>query len=263
MEFKKREWPDVGDLVVATVVEITNYGAYVRLDEYDKEGLLHISEVASRWVRNIRVFVREGQKVVLKVLRVNAEKGHVDLSLRRVTKREKKEKNLSWKKDRKADTLLRSASEQLNISFEEIYEKAGALIEKEFGELHEGLEKTAKEGADVLLKLGVPKDIAVTLEEIAKERITIPLVKVKGILELQCTKPNGAVLIKETLLKAQKTGESQGTNVRIYVVAPPKYRVEVSAEDYKSAENALEKVTKTALKSVAKIGGKGAFEREK
>ena len=263
MEFKKREWPDVGDLVVATVVEITNYGAYVRLDEYDKEGLLHISEVASRWVRNIRVFVREGQKVVLKVLRVNAEKGHVDLSLRRVTKREKKEKNLSWKKDRKADTLLRSASEKLNISFEDIYEKAGALIEKEFGELHEGLEKTAKEGADVLLKLGVPKDIAVTLEEIAKERITIQLVKVKGILELQCTKPNGAVLIKETLLKAQKTGESQGTNVRIYVVAPPKYRVEVSAEDYKSAENALEKVTKTALKSVAKIGGKGAFEREK
>ncbi len=263
MELKKREWPDVGDLVIATVVGITDYGAYVRLDEYDKEGLLHVSEVASRWVRNIRVFVREGQKVVLKVLRVNAEKGHVDLSLRRVTKREKKEKILSWKKDRKADTLLRSASEKLNISFEEIYEKAGTLIEKEFGELHEGLEKTAKDGADVLLKLGVPKDIAVTLEEIAKERISIQLVKVKGILELQCTKPNGAVLIKETLLKAQKIGESQGTHIRIYVVAPPKYRVEVSAEDYKSAEDALEKATNAALKNIAKIGGKGAFKREK
>ncbi|MDH5623820.1 MAG: translation initiation factor IF-2 subunit alpha [Candidatus Bathyarchaeota archaeon] len=263
MELKKREWPDVGDLVIATVVGITDYGAYVRLDEYEKEGLLHVSEVASRWVRNIRVFVREGQKVVLKVLRVNAEKGHVDLSLRRVTKREKKEKILSWKKDRKADTLLRSASEKLNISFEEIYEKAGALIEKEFGELHEGLEKTAKDGADVLLKLGVPTDIAVALEEIAKERISIQLVKVKGILELQCTKPNGAVLIKETLLRAQKIGESQGTRIRIYVVAPPKYRVEVSAEDYKSAEDALEKATNTALKNIAKIGGKGAFKREK
>ncbi len=114
-----------------------------------------------------------------------------------------------------------------------------------------------------MIKLGVPKDIAVTLEEIAKERITIPLVKVKGILELQCTKPNGVVLIRETLLKAQKIGESQGTKARIYVVAPPKYRVEVSAEDYKSAENALGKVTKAALKNVAKIGGKGAFKREK
>jgi len=263
MEFKKPEWPDVDDLVIATVVRITDYGAYVKLDEYDKEGLLHISEVSSSWVRNIRDFVREGQKLVLKVLRVDAEKGHVDLSLRRVTKREKKEKILFWKKDRKADSLLRSASERLNIPLEEIYEKAGALIEKEFGELHEGLEKTAKEGADVLLKLGVPKDIALTLEEIAKEKIKIPLVKVKGILELQCTKPNGAVLIKETLLKAQKVGESQGTNVRIYVVAPPKYRVVVSAEDYKSAEDVLDKATETALKSITKIGGKGIFKREK
>jgi translation initiation factor 2 subunit 1 len=263
MEFKKLEWPDVGDLVVATVVRITDYGAYVRLDEYDREGLLHISEVSSSWVRNIRDFVREGQKVVLKVLRVDAEKGHVDLSLRRVTKREKKEKGLSWKKDRKADSLLRNASEKLNLSFEEIYEKAGALIEKEFGELYEGLEKTAKEGANVLLKLGVPKDIAVTLEEIAKERIKIPLVKVKGILELQCTKPNGVVLIKETLLKVQKFGESQGANVRIYVVASPKYRIEVSAENYKSAETALEKATETALKNIEKIGGKGTFKREK
>ena len=263
MEFKKPEWPERGDLVVTTVVRITDYGAYVRLDEYDKEGLLHVSEVASRWVRNIRNFVREGQKVVLKVLRVNAEKGHVDLSLRRVTRREKKEKLLSWKKDRKADSLLRSASEKLNIPFEEIYEKAGVLIEKEFGELHDGLEKTAKEGADVLLKLGVPKDIAVTLEEIAKERIKIHLVKVKGILELQCTKPNGAVLIKETLLKTQKIGKSQGTNVRIYVVAPPKYRIVVSADDYKSAENTLEKATETAQKSITKIGGKSTFKREK
>jgi len=263
MEFKEPEWPDVDDLVITTVVRITDYGAYVKLDEYEKEGLLHISEVSSSWVRNIRDFVREGQKLVLKVLRVDTEKGHVDLSLRRVTKREKKEKILSWKKDRKADSLLRSASEKLNIPLEEIYEKAGALIEKEFGELHEGLEKTAKEGADILLKLGVPKDIAVTLEEIAKEKIKIPLVKVKGILELQCTKPNGAVLIKETLLKAQKIGESQGTNVCIYVVAPPKYCIVVSAEDYKSAENALEKVTETALKSIAKIGGKGIFKREK
>jgi len=162
MSLRRPEWPDVGDLVIATVVDITDYGAYVRLDEYDKEGLLHVSEVASRWVRNIRDYVREGQKVVLKVLRVHAEKGHVDLSRRRVTKREKKEKLLSWKKDRKAESLLRTAAEKLNISFEEAYEKAGVLIEKAFGELHEGLEKTAKDGVEVLLNLGIDKDLAVT-----------------------------------------------------------------------------------------------------
>lgn len=159
--------------------------------------------------------------------------------------------------------MLRSASEKLNIPIEEVYENAGTLIEKEFGDLHEGLEKTAKEGAGVLLKLGVPKDIAVTLEKIAKERIKIPMVKIKGILELRCTKPNGATLIKEALLSAQKIGEPEETGVDIYVVAPPRYRIVVSAEDYKSAENVLKKATETALKNIAKVGGQGVFEREK
>lgn len=263
MALGKREWPDVGDLVISTVERITDYGAYVRLDEYNKEGLLHISEVSSTWVRNIRDFVREGQKAVLRVLRVDQEKEHVDLSLRRVTKRERREKVLSWKKERKAESLLRTASERLNISEKELYEKAGVLVEKEFGEMHGGLEKTAREGAEVLVKLGIPKDMAATIEEIAKERIRLPVVMVKGTLELQCTKPNGAVLVRDALLDAQRIKKSSNTEVRIYVVAPPRYRIEVLAEDYKEAEKLLSKATQTALKSIVKFGGQGVFRREK
>ncbi|MCK4434705.1 S1 RNA-binding domain-containing protein, partial [Candidatus Bathyarchaeota archaeon] len=73
MAFGKQEWPEIGDLVMATVGDVKDYGAYVKLDEYDQMGLLHISEISSSWVRNIRNFVREGQKVVLKVLRVDIE----------------------------------------------------------------------------------------------------------------------------------------------------------------------------------------------
>ncbi|MCJ7722278.1 translation initiation factor IF-2 subunit alpha, partial [Candidatus Bathyarchaeota archaeon] len=257
------EWPEVGDMVIATVVNITSYGVDVRLDEYDKEGLLHVSEVASRWVRNVRDYVREGQKVVLKVLRVQAAKGQVDLSRRRVTKRDKKEKLLSWKKDRKAESLLRTAAEKLNISFEEAYEKAGALIENAFGDLHQGLEKTAKDGVDVLLELGIDNDLAVTLEEIAKEKIQISLVNVKGILELQNPKPKGVLIIKDTLKHAKEVGESEGADVSVYLVSPPNYRIVVSADDYKTAENVLEKATASALDFISKSGGKGAFNREK
>jgi len=263
MSLRRPEWPEVGDLVIATVVNITSYGVYVRLDEYDKEGLLHVSEVASRWVRNIRDYVREGQKVVLKVLRVQAAKGQVDLSRRRVTKRDKKEKLLSWKKDRKAESLLRTAAEKLNISFEEAYEKAGALIENAFGDLHQGLEKTAKDGVDVLLELGIDNDLAVTLEEIAKEKIQISLVNVKGILELQNPKPKGVLIIKDTLKHAKEVGESEGADVSVYLVSPPNYRIVVSADDYKTAENVLEKATASALDFISKSGGKGAFNREK
>ena len=263
MALRKREWPDVGDFAICTVERITDYGAYVLLDEYSKEGLLHISEVSSTWVRNLRDFVREGQKTVLKVLRVDPDRGHVDLSLRRVTKRERREKVLSWKKERKAESLLRTAAERLNTSPEEIFEQAGALLEKKFGEVHEGLEKTAREGVEVLLNLGVPETMAATIEDVAKEKIRLPMLKVKGTLELACTKPNGVVLIRDALRSAQKVSRSNDTDVRIYVVAPPRYRIEVLAEDYKAAEKLLNKATEKALKNIAKVGGQGVFKREK
>ncbi len=260
---KKVGWPEVGEFVVATVERITTYGAYVILDEYGKEGLLHISEISSTWVKNIRDFVREKQKVVLKVLRVNAKKGQVDLSLRRVTKRDKREKIQSWKKERRAESLLSNASEELKMSVEEIYEKAGIPIQKKFGEIYTGLEKTAKEGATVLTELGVPKDIAVTLETIAKERIRLPMVKITGLLELECTNPDGAAVIRDTLLRAQNIKKSKGTEVRVYTVSPPSYRIEVLAENYKKAEALIQKATDAALQTITKLGGRGTFKREK
>jgi translation initiation factor 2 subunit 1 len=108
------DWPEVGYIVIATVLKVESYGAYVRLDEYgEKEGLLHISEISSRWVRNIRNHVRQNQKVVLQVMRTDPAKGQVDLSLRRVSRDDKRKKLEEWKKARKAETLLSQAASQL------------------------------------------------------------------------------------------------------------------------------------------------------
>src|SRR3990172_11864687 len=133
MAESKPEWPEPGDLVIATIETVTDYGAYAKLDEFEKRGLLHVSEISSSWIRNIRDFVREGQKMVLKVLRVDSEKGHIDLSLRRVTKRERIEKVMLFKKDRKAEALLKGVSEKTGLSIQEIYAKVGTLVEAEYG----------------------------------------------------------------------------------------------------------------------------------
>lgn len=263
MALKKPEWPEVGELVVATVKEVTDYGAYVTLDEYDKTGLVHISEVSSSWVRNIRNFLREKQKVILKVLRVDKEKRHVDVSLRRVTKWERREKRRLYKQERRAESILKTASQKLNKPLEEIHQKAGVLLEKEFGGLHAGLEEVAKQGANLLIEEGVPKDIATVLEEIAKERIRISMVKIKGTLELSCTKPNGVNLIQQVLLSAQKSASTKEGKIDIYVTASPKYRIEVSAENYKKAEQILQNAAETAIKRIKEVGGEGSFKREK
>jgi translation initiation factor 2 subunit 1 len=262
MDERKPEWPEVGDLVIATIETVTDYGAYAKLDEYNKRGLLHVSEISSSWIRNIRDFVREGQKMVLKVLRVDIEKGHIDLSLRRVTKREKIEKILSWKKDRKAEALLREVAEKVGLSNEEVYEKAGVLVEEKYG-LYEGFEKVVKEGTEVLTKIGVPESLAKAFAEVAEERIHVKMVKVKGTLEIRCMKPNGVKIIKDSFLDAKKAEKTKDADVRFYVVAAPKYSVEVLAENYKRAEEVLQKVAQSVVSNVVKAGGQGTFRREK
>jgi translation initiation factor 2 subunit 1 len=262
MAFKKQEWPEIGDLVIATVQEVTDFGAYVKLDEYDKRGLLHVSEISSSWIRNIRDFIREGQKVVLKVLRVDVEKGHIDLSLRRVTKRERIEKIMVWKRERKAETLLRSIAEKTGLSLEEAYEKAGAPMEKEYG-LYEGFEKALKDGAVALTKIGVPEDLATVIAEIAKERMHVPMVRVKGIVELRSMNSEGVKIIKEAFLNAKKAEKSREAKLRFYVIAAPKYCIEVMAENYKNAETVLQRVAENVVSNVVKAGGQGSFRREK
>ena len=261
MAERKPKWPEAGDLIIATIETVTDYGAYAKLDEYDKRGLLHVSEISSSWIKNIRDFVREGQKTVLKVLRVDLEKGHIDLSLRRITKRERIDKILSWKKERKADALLRGVAEKAGLPQEEVYEKAGKIIEEKYG-LYEGFEKATIEGFEALTEIGISENLANVFAEVARERIQVKLVKAKGVLEISCMKPNGVKIIQESFTKA-KSEKTKDTNVTFYLVAAPKYSIEASAENYKRAEGVLQKVAQSVVSNVTKAGGQATFRREK
>lgn len=262
MAESKPEWPEAGDLVMATIETVADYGAYAKLDEYGKRGLLHVSEISSSWIRNIRDFVREGQKTALKVLRVDSEKGHIDLSLRRVTKRERIEKVKSWKKVRKAEALLKEIAEKAGLSTLEIYAKAGALMDEHYG-LYDAFERVAKEGPGPLTKIGVPDDLAKVFAEVAAERIHVKLVKVKGTLEVRCLKPNGVNLVKDAFLKAKKAEKAKDVNIQFSVITAPKYRLEVLAENYKQAEDIFQKVSHIVVADITEVGGQGSFRREK
>jgi translation initiation factor 2 subunit 1 len=262
MSEHKPEWPEFGDLVVATIENVMDYGAYANLDEYTRRGFLHISEISSARIRNVRDFVRENQKMVLKVLRVDVEKGHIDLSLRRVTKRERIEKIKSWKKDRKGEVLLRAVAEKVGLPIHEVYQKAGAVLEEKFG-LYEGFEKVLKDGIEALTKLDIPEDIAKAFAQVAEERIRIKMVKVRGTLEVRCMKPNGVKCIQDAFIDAKKSQKAKDAKIEFCVIAAPRYSVEVSADNWKRAEELIEKVSQSVLTNITKAGGHGTFKKEK
>ena len=262
MSEHKPEWPEYGDLVIATIETVMDYGVYAKLDEYNRRGFLHISEIASTRIRNVHDFVRENQKVVLKVLRVTIEKGHIDLSLRRVTKRERIEKIKVYKKDRKGEALLHAIAEKVGLPIHEVYQKAGVILEEEYG-LYEGFEKVAKEGVEVLTKLNIPEDIAKVIAQVAEERIKIKMVHVRGVLEVRCMKPNGVKCIRDAFINAKKSQKVKDAKIEFCVISAPRYSVDVSADNWKSAESLLEKVSESVIANITKAGGHGSFKRVK
>src|SRR6059058_3321420 len=204
-------FPEVGDLVVATVKRVEDYGAYVKLDEFAGiEGLIHISEMATTWVRNIRDHAREGQKLVLKVLRVNPQRNQIDLSLRRVTGREKSEKMLEWKKERKAEAILKSAAEKMNKPEEDAEAIKNTILEK-FGGLYDPLEEAMDVGPEALVKAGLTEEWAEAIAEVSKSRRRGERGKVRGTGAGSCRKPGGVGIIRRRLVSGKKSRRPRGS----------------------------------------------------
>jgi len=263
MSLGHTEWPETGEMVVATVSRIESYGAYVTLDEYNnKEALLHISEISSRWVRNIRNHVRENQKVVLQVLRVDLSKGQVDLSLRRVNKDDRRKKIEQWKKTRKAETLLKQAATELKMTPEDLFDEISPKLNEAGVSLYDALEQAAKKGEKIFTDFGIKEKISKALVDIAKEKIIVKGVTIQGVFEVTAMGSRGVEEIKEVFHIIRDLGEETESTINLYTLGAPKYRVEVTAEDYKKAELALDRVVKQAETEWSQHEGTITFKRE-
>lgn len=81
---------EVGSIVEGVVTGITNFGAFVNLPE-GKVGLVHISEVADVYVKDVKDFLKEQDKVKVKVLSVD-EKGKIGLSIKQAQEKKPEER---------------------------------------------------------------------------------------------------------------------------------------------------------------------------
>ncbi len=251
----RKEYPEVGELVIATVKTIKPYGAFVTLDEYDgKEGFIHIGEIATGWIKYIRDYIREGQKVVCKVMRVDPARGHIDLSLKRVNEHQKREKIQQWKNEKKAEKLFEIVAQRLGWDVNKCYEEFGYDLMEHYGSLYDAFEEAAI-NEDALEEDGFRGEWVKTFVEVAQENITPPYVKISGFLELTTSHPEGIEHIKKVLSKAEDE------NVQITYVGAPRYRIQVRAENYKDAEELLSKKVERIIKEFKKLGGEAEFHR--
>jgi len=76
---------EVGQIVDGSVTKLTEYGVFVRLPD-GQTGLVHISEIADTYVRDVADYFEEGDSVKVKVLGINA-RGRLELSAKQAEPR--------------------------------------------------------------------------------------------------------------------------------------------------------------------------------
>ncbi len=256
----KSEWPPIEDLVMCTVKKVFAQGAFLALDEYGgKEGMVHLSEIASGWIKNIRDHVRENQKVVGKVLAVDPKRKHVDLSIRRVKDGERRWKAQRVKLNQRAEKLLEMAANKLGKNLDQAYEEIGYVLQEKFGDLHSAMEDAVKDIGNIAGIAG--EDWTNAIIDIAGSAIQSPSYKVSGYMTLSSLAPDGVDIIKSVMINARDSINDSDTNIELYYLGAPKYRVEVTASSYKVAENVMQRAAKMMVESLTKVGGKGEFMR--
>lgn len=86
---------EVGQIVTGRITKLVNFGAFARLDDNGVEGLIHISELSDQRVAHPREVVAEGQQHELRIIRIDAEKRRMGLSLKQAIPQEEKSE-LDW-----------------------------------------------------------------------------------------------------------------------------------------------------------------------
>ncbi|MHA2009603.1 MAG: S1 RNA-binding domain-containing protein [Promethearchaeota archaeon] len=248
---KQREkFPKEGEFVVAKVTEVQHQYVYVDLEDYDglpsdgtARGMIHISEISSRWIKNIRNYARIGQRVVLRVLRVDQEKGHVDLSLRRVNSAQKEIRLKEWKYSLKYENLLQflTEAEGIELTLDEAYDLIGFPVLDLFNSYQEALENLKENGIELLNSFSdVSDDVKDVLMKIVDENVQVSTVSISGKIKLSFNSENGIKLIRDSLHNALQVIKSKKTRkIDINYIAAPFYRIEVVTKDYLDAENIL------------------------
>jgi len=224
---KKRGMPSMGELVICKISKINPNSAFAYLEEYGIEGMIHISEISSGWIRDIRQFVKTGQTAVAKVTRI--EENHVSLSLKRVDKKQENNKIKDYRLNQRAEKMLQIAADAMKKTLDKAYEEVGYVLQENFGSLYEGF-KLSLSNPQLLKERGIPEKWVDQLKMIAEKTIIQKEFEFRARLHIKTYKEGGVNIIKEIVANARKSG------LDVRYIAAPEYLVKFKTMNAKKGE---------------------------
>ncbi len=257
MFYKRKGLPEEDEIVLCKVTKIFPNSVFVDLLEYNDSGMIHISEVSPGRIRNIRDYVSVGRQVVCKVLKIDREKGHIDLSLRRVSTHQRRDKLEEIKQELKSETLIKNLAKKLNLKDFDLYKKISKPVFQDYSHLHLFFRDIVSGEVDPE-EQGIDKNVAKELEIAVKEKFKEPKVLFQGEIYLHTFDSNGLEKVQKTLTEIEKVSK----NLAVTYLGAGKYKFILEEKDYKVAEKYLKKIQKILEKFDDKISN-SEFTRRK
>ncbi|KAK7454615.1 hypothetical protein VKT23_011368 [Stygiomarasmius scandens] len=260
MRYYEQKYPEVDELVMVQVRQIAEMGAYVKLLEYDNtEGMILLSELSRRRIRSVQKLIRVGRNEVVVVLRVDKEKGYIDLSKRRVSPEDITKCEERYMKSKTVASILRHvASKVPSLDADANTNGAAAAIaepsEKENKKARRAARKAAAEGGDEILdEIPVSTGNEEEKLEMLYETIAWPLGKTYGhpydAFKLALTEPDTVFSTLQTPIPPSVQSILMTTIARRLTPQPIKLRADIEVTCYTPAGiDAIKKALKAGEK---------------
>jgi len=224
--FYEQKFPEVDDVVMVKVRSIAEMGAYVTLSEYDNiEGMILLSELSRRRIRSIQKLIRVDRSECVVVLRVDKEKGYIDLSKRRVSGEEARKCEAKFNKGKAVNTILKHVALIEKVDLEMLYNKTAWKLEKKYGgpaSSYDALRAAVTEKPQIFDEFDLPLSLKAKVIEQIKRRLTPQPVKIRADVDVTCYEYEGVNAVKAAL----RAGLALGTEelpIKINLIAPPTY----------------------------------------
>lgn len=242
-------------MVMVNVQEIAEMGAYVKLLEYDNiEGMVLLSELSRRRIRSIQKLIRVGKNEVAVVLRVDKEKGYIDLSKRRVSAEDIVKCDERYNKLKAVHSILRHCAEKYNIALETLYQTVGWPLLRKYGHAYDAF-KLLITDPTIFDAVEAPSDeILNELKLYISRRLTPSAIKIRADVEVSCFSYEGIDAIKAAL-KAATSVSTEQMQVKAKLIAAPLYEILTQALDKNQGVALLEQAIEKVSKEIEAVGG--------
>jgi translation initiation factor 2 subunit 1 len=256
--FYERQFPDVDELVMVNVRNVETLGAYVTLLEYNNiEGMVLLSELSRRRIRSIAKLIRVGRQEVVMVMRVDKEKGYVDLSKRRVPAEDVPKFNAQFAKSKAVHSIVRHVAMTTDYMLEDIYTNVVWPLYKEFGHAHDAFKFSISDEARVFGRFraaGMPDEIFDAMMVSIRRKLAKTALKLRADVEVECFNEEGIDAIKGALLAGRECG-TEDSPINIQLIAPPKYVLFVTSMDRTQGIDILQRALDTIEATIKGSGG--------